>query len=114
MDRRNTLPITLTEENFEAEVMEERELVLVIFSTEWSGSCHMMAPIIEELESDYEGQVKVGKLDIDHNCRVAAQYGIRSTPTLLFFRNGQLVDHVVGVAPKRVLAEKLHALLRGT
>lgn len=108
------MPIALTEENFDAEVLEESGPVLVIFSAEWCGSCHMMAPVIEELASDYEGQINVGKLDIDHNPGVTARYGIRSTPTLLFFRNGQLVDHVVGVVPKRVLAEKIHALLQGT
>ncbi len=108
------MPIALTEENFDAEVLEESGPVLVIFSAEWCGSCHMMAPVIEELASDYEGQINVGNLDIDHNPRIAAQYGIRSAPTLLFFRNGQLVDHVVGVVPKRVLAEKLHSLLQRT
>jgi thioredoxin 1 len=104
--------ITLTDENFDAEVLEEPEPVLVIFSADWCGPSHMMAPVIDELVSEYEGQVKVCKLDIDHNPRIAAQYGIRSTPTLLLFRNGQLVDHVVGVVPKRVLAEKLHDLLQ--
>lgn len=104
--------ITLTDENFEAEVIEKRDRVLVIFSAEWCGSCHMMVPAIAELASDHYGQLKVGQLDIDHNPRIAAQYGIRSTPTLLFFRNGQPVDHVVGVAPKRVLAEKVHDLMK--
>lgn len=104
--------IILTDESFDSEVREEPGPVLVIFSAEWCGSCHMMAPITAELASDCEGRLKVGKLDIDHNPRIAAQYGIRSTPTLLLFRNGQLVDHVVGVVPKRVLAEKLHALLQ--
>jgi thioredoxin 1 len=105
--------ITLTDENF-AEVLQEREPVVVVFSVEWCGSCHMMAPVIEELASDYEGQVKVGKVDIDHNPRIGAQYGIRSTPSLLFFRNGQLVDHVVGMVPKQVLRRKLHSLLQKT
>ncbi len=106
------MPTILTDENFEAEIFEERELVLAVFSADWCGPCHMMAPVIDELASDFQGQAKIGKLDIDHNPRIAAQYGIRSTPTLLFFRNGQLVDHVVGVASKRVLTEKLHALLQ--
>jgi thioredoxin 1 len=105
--------ITLTDENF-AEVLQEREPVVVVFSVEWCGSCHMMAPVIEELASDYEGQVKVGKVDIDHNPRIVAQYGIHSTPTLLFFRNGQRVDHVVGMVPKQVLGRKLHSLLQKT
>lgn len=106
--------IILTDESFDSEVREEPGPVLVIFSAEWCGSCHMMAPIIAELASDCEGRLKVGKLDIDRNPRIAAQYGIRSTPTLLLFRNGQLVDHVVGVVPKRVLGRKLHSLLQKT
>jgi thioredoxin 1 len=106
--------INLTDENFDAEVLEEPGPVLVIFSAEWCGPCHIIAPVIEELASDFEGQVKVGKVQIDHNPRIAIQYGIRSTLTLLFFSNGQLVDHVVGVVPKRVLAEKLHSLLQRT
>ena len=108
------MAIILTDENFEAEVLKKPGSVLVILSADWCGSCHMMAPVIAELAADCKGQLRVGKLDIDHNPRIAAQYGIRSTPTLLFFRNGQLVDHVVGVAPKRVLAEKLHVLLQRT
>ena len=104
--------ITLTDENFDGEVLRSRGLVMVYFWADWCGPCHMIFPVIEALASDFQGRIKVGKLDIDHNCRVAAQYGIRSTPTLLFFRNGRLVDHVVGVAPKRVLAEKLHSLLQ--
>ena len=105
--------ITLTDENF-AEVLQEREPVVVVFSVEWCGSCHMMAPVLDELASDFQGQAKVGRLDIDHNPRIAAQYGIRSTPTLLFFRNGQLVDHVVGMVPKQVLRRKPHSLLQET
>ena len=106
--------LTLTEDKFQREIIEEIELVLAVFSAEWIGPCHMMAPVIEELASDYEGQVKVGKLDVDQTAHIAAQYGIRSTPTLLFFKDGQVVDHVVGVAPKRVLTEKIHVLLQRT
>ena len=103
--------ITLTDENF-AEVLQEREPVVVVFSVEWCGSCHMMAPVIDELASDFQGQAQVGRLDIDHNPRIAAQYGVRSTPTLLFFRTGQRVDHVVGLVPKQGLGRKLNLLLR--
>ena len=104
--------LRFTEDNFQSEVLEGAEPVLVVFSADWCGPCHMMAPVIEELASDFQGQTKVGKLDIDQNARIAAQYGIRSTPTLLFFKNGQIEDHVVGVVPKRLLAEKLHALIQ--
>lgn len=104
--------VTLTDENFDTEVLDSRELVLVVFSADWCGPCHMIAPVIEELSADFEGQAKMGKLNIDQNAYVAAQYGIRSTPTLLFFKDGQIVDQVVGVVPKRVLADKLQLLLR--
>ena len=104
------MPITLTDENFETEVLKERELVLVIFSAEWSGPCQMMTPVVEELASDFTGCLKMGRVDIDLNPSVAARYGIRTTPTLLFFKDAQVVDHVVGVVPKQVLARKLHSL----
>jgi len=106
--------ITLTDENFDAEVLEEPGPVLVIFSADWCGPCQMMAPVIEELASNFTGRIKMGRLDIDLYPRVAARYGIRATPTLLFFKDSQLVDHVVGVAPKRVLAEKFDSLLQRT
>ena len=105
-------PVTLTDENFHCEVLEGTKLALVVFSADWCGSCHIMAPVIEELASHFQGQVKVGKLDIDHNPRIAAQYGIPSTPILLFFKDGHVVDQVVGVESKRVLAGKLHNLLQ--
>ena len=104
--------VTLTDENFDTEVLDSRELVLVVFSADWCGPCHMIAPVIEELSADFEGQAKMGKLNIDQNAHVAAQYGIRSTPTLLFFKDGQIVDQVVGVVPKRVVEDKLQLLLR--
>lgn len=104
--------VKLTDENFHCEVLEGTKLALVVFSAEWCGPCHMIAPLIDDLASEFKGQVKVGKLDVDHNPCVVAQYGIRSTPSLLFFKDGHVVNQVVGVASKRVLAEKLHNLLR--
>jgi thioredoxin 1 len=72
----------------------------------------MMAPVIEELAADFEGRARVAKVDVDDNPKVAARYGIRSIPTLLFFKDGQVVDEVIGVAPKKVLADKLTLLLK--
>ena len=72
----------------------------------------MIAPAIEELADDFEGQVKVGKVEVENNQRVATHYGIRSVPTLLFFKDGQVVDQVVGAVPKKGIAEKLNALLQ--
>lgn len=104
--------ITLSDDNFEREVLDRVEPVLVDFWAGWCGPCHIIAPVIEELASEFEGRARVGKLDVDRNAHVAAQYGIRSIPTILLFKDGHVVDHVVGVVPKRVLAEKLSALLQ--
>jgi thioredoxin 1 len=103
--------VTLTEDNFEQEVLKSPGPVLVDFWAAWCGPCRIITPVIEELAGDFTGQVKVAKLDVDRHPRIAGQYGIRSIPSLFFFKDGRVVDQVVGVAPKRVLAEKLQALL---
>lgn len=104
--------ITLTDANFQSEVLESPEPVLVDFWADWCGPCHTIAPVIEELAAEFEGQAKVGKLDVDTNPHIAAEYGIRSIPTLLFFAGGEVVDRVVGVVHKKNLADKVHALLQ--
>jgi thioredoxin 1 len=104
--------ITLTDDNFKNEVIESDQPVLVDFWATWCGPCRIVAPIIEELASDFDGRAKVGKVDVDHNMRVAGEYGIRSIPTLLFFKDGRVVDQIVGAAQKRVLTEKLENLLQ--
>lgn len=105
-------PITLTEENFHTEVLANPYPVLVDFWAPWCGPCRMLSPIIEELAADFEGQVLVGKLNVDEHETIASKYKIQAIPTLLLFQNGQVVDQVVGVASKKVLAEKLNALLQ--
>ena len=99
--------VTLTEENFQNEVLSSTEPVLVDFWATWCGPCRAIAPLIEELAGDFQGRAKVGKLDIDNNSNIAMQYNVRSIPTLLFFKNGEVVDQVVGVVPKKVIADKL-------
>ncbi len=102
--------ITLTEENFQSEVLESTTPVLVDFWAEWCGPCQALAPVIEEVAVDFEGRAKVGKLDVDDNATIPMEYDIRSIPTLLFFKDGQVVDQVIGIAPKQVIAEKLDSL----
>ncbi|MGH7405914.1 MAG: thioredoxin [Candidatus Methylomirabilales bacterium] len=103
--------LTVTDENFTSEVLKRPEPVLVDFWASWCGPCRMIAPVIEELAVDFEGRAKVAKVDVDDNPQVAARYDIRSIPTLLFFQDGQVVDRVIGVVPKKVLADRLSALL---
>lgn len=102
--------MTLTEENFQSEVLESTKPVLVDFWAEWCGPCQALAPVIEEVAVEFEGRAKVGKLDVDDNATIAMEYDIRSIPTLLFFKDGQIVDQVTGITPKKVIAEKLDSL----
>jgi len=102
--------VTLTDDNFQDEVLNADMPVLVDFWATWCGPCRVIAPVIEELASDFEGRAKIAKLDVDHNPKVAMDFGVRSIPTLLFFKDGRVVDQLVGTAPKRVLAGKLEAL----
>ncbi len=110
----NGMYITLTEQNFQTEVVQTPQPVLVDFWADWCRPCHALAPAIEELAADFLGKAKVGKLDVDVNPGLAAQYAIRSIPTLLFFKDGRVVDRMVGVVHKQGLAGKLNALVQKT
>jgi thioredoxin 1 len=103
--------ITATEANFKSEVLESKEPVLVDFWAEWCGPCKMIAPALEQLAEEFDGKAKIVKLNVDEHPAVAGEYGIRSIPTLLFFRDGKVVEQLVGAAPKAALAEKLNGLI---
>ncbi|MBS1951342.1 MAG: Thioredoxin [Cytophagales bacterium] len=100
--------MVLTDSNFE-EVIKSEKPVLVDFWAEWCGPCKMIGPLVEELASEYEGKAVVAKLNVDENPQATARFGIRNIPTLLVFKNGEIVDKQVGAVPKSVLASKLQA-----
>lgn len=101
--------IPLTDANFDAEVLKSDKPVLVDFWAEWCGPCRMVGPVVEELAGEYEGIAKIGKVDVDSNPQVSMQYGIRSIPSLLVFKNGEVVDQIVGAVPKSVLKKAIDA-----
>jgi thioredoxin 1 len=100
--------IVLNDANFDATINSDKP-VLVDFWAEWCGPCKMIGPVVEELAGDYEGKAVIAKLNVDENPSVTARFGIRSIPTLLVFKGGQIVDKQVGAVPKSVLAQKLEA-----
>ena len=103
-------PLEITDDNFN-DIMSTDQPVLVDFWAEWCGPCKMIGPVVEELASDFDGKAVVGKVDVDANPEVSAKFGIRSIPTLLVFKNGEIVDKQIGAVPKAVLSDKLSAQL---
>ena len=98
---------TFTKENFEKEVLQSDVPVVVDMFATWCGPCKMMAPVVEEIAKEYEGIAKVGKVDIDQDSDLAARYSIMSVPTFLIFKNGEVVDKVVGGVPKDILTQAI-------
>ncbi len=102
-------PLEFTDSNFDAEVLQSNIPVLVDFWAVWCGPCRLIAPVVEELAGEYDGKVKIGKLDVDNNQQSAINYGVRSIPTLLIFKGGKVVDTIIGNVPKAVIVQKLNA-----
>ena len=105
------MALELTDANFEELVMKSDKPVLVDFWAVWCGPCRMVGPVVEEIANDYEGKAIVGKVDVDNNPEVAQKFGIRNIPTILFMKNGEVVDKQVGAAQKAQLTEKLDAIM---
>ncbi len=99
--------VTLTDENFGQEIESSEGLAMVDFWAEWCGPCRLVGPLVEELATEYAGKVKVGKLDVDANRLTSQRYGIRSIPSVLYFKDGELVDQVIGAVPKSHLESKI-------
>jgi thioredoxin 1 len=98
------MTIEVTDQTFDTEVLGADETVLVDLWAEWCGPCRAIAPVLEELEGDFEGKLKIAKVDVDSNPAIAQRFAVRSIPTLLLFKNGDLVETSVGVQPKQALA----------
>lgn len=103
--------IEFTDQNFEKEVIASDLPVLVDFWAEWCGPCKVIGPVVEEISNDYAGRVKVGKLNVDHNSQTAMKYGIRSIPSLLFLKNGKVVNQIVGAVQKSSIVKLLDETL---
>ena len=105
------MALEITDQTFEETVLKSDKPVLVDFWAAWCGPCRMVGPIIEEISKDYEGKAVVGKVDVDANQEFAAKYGVRNIPTVLLFKNGEVIDKQVGVAPKSTYTQKIDAAL---
>jgi thioredoxin 1 len=106
-----TKPVEVTDANFETEVLKSDIPVLVDFWAEWCGPCKRIAPVLEELASEYDGKIKIVKLDVDSNNATAMQYRIMSIPSLIFFKGGEKVDQVIGLYPKQHFVEKINEVI---
>ena len=102
---------TITDDNFQDEVLNSDLPVLIDFWAIWCGPCKMVAPIVEQLSSEYDGKAKIGKLDVDSNQQTSIKYGVRSIPTLLIFKGGELVETIIGAVPKAKIVEKLESFI---
>lgn len=104
------MALEFTDANFQKEVLDSDKLSVIDFWAEWCGPCRAIGPVIEELSKEYDGKVKVGKVNVDHNPQISMNYGITSIPAILFVKNGQVVDKLVGAQPKANFVKKIEAL----
>jgi thioredoxin 1 len=102
-----------SDSSFKTEVLESAQPVLVDFTAEWCGPCHMLAPVVDKLNEEWNGAVKVGKLDIDANAETTMHFGVMGVPTLILFKNGQPVERLMGFMPKERILAKLNPHLQG-
>ena len=103
----NTMALELTDANFKTEVLDSDKLTVIDFWAEWCGPCRAIGPVIEELSKEYTGSVNIGKVNVDHNPQVSMNYGITSIPAILFVKNGEVVDKLVGAQPKANFVKKI-------
>ncbi len=103
--------IEFTDANFDSEVIKSDTPVLVDFWAPWCGPCKMIAPIVEEISTEYSGRLKVGKVNTDDNQKVATDYGVMSIPTIMIFKNGEVVERIIGAQPKDALTSKIDSVL---
>ena len=107
-----TFYITLTATNFDEEVFKSPHPILVKIGADWSGSCQIMMPMLEQLASKFKGLVRFGRVNIEENEQLVKALGIHEMPILLFIKNGQIVDHIIGTVPKPVIEEKINTMLK--
>ena len=105
------MALEITDANFEELVLKADKPVVLDFWAVWCGPCRMVGPIVEEMATEYEGKAVIGKVDVDNNPAVASKFGIRNNPTIIFFKDGDIVDKQVGAVPKQILVGKLEAIM---
>ena len=103
--------VEITDDNFETEVINSDKPVLIDFWSVWCGPCKLIAPIVEELATEYDGKVKIGKLDVDSNQQTSIKFGVRSIPTLLLFKDGKLKETIIGAVPKKNIVDKINSVI---
>ncbi|OIP00819.1 MAG: thioredoxin [Bacteroidetes bacterium CG2_30_32_10] len=106
------MALEITDANYEELITKSNQPVMIDFWAEWCGPCRMITPIVTELSTEYEGKVVIGKVNVDDNPGITSKYGIRNIPTILFFKNGEIVDKQVGAVSKSVLVQKIEAQLK--